>query len=168
MAKLKLRLAREEDAETIFQMQHEKEYEKYMPERLLFESIEDAKKEIRHFIHEAKRGNIFYFAVLKGKETIGILDLYKISKKDRKASIGYGLMPSQWGKGYGSETCKLGIEYAKKKLKLHSLEATADPNNKASQRVLEKNGFVKLGRAKDYYFDRGKFIDRELYWKILE
>ena len=167
MPKLTIRPATVEDAEFVFEMMQNKEFQKHYLERLLFKTSEDAKKEILYFEKESKRGNLFYFIVMLGKERIGILDVYKISKTDKKASIGYGLLREQWGRGYGTKICKMGIDFAKNKLKLHSLEATADPKNKASQKVLEKNGFVKLATAKDYYFDRGKFIDRDLYWKIL-
>lgn len=168
MVKLTLKQASEEDAKFAFEMMDDKEYKKHLPERLLFHSIEDAKQELRHFRREAKRGNKFYFILMNGKQKVGILDLYKISKQDKKAALGYGILREQWGKGYGTLACKIGVYYAKNKLKLHSLEATADPKNLASQRILEKNGFEKVGVAKDYYFDRGKYIDRALYGKILD
>ncbi|MEI7961628.1 MAG: GNAT family N-acetyltransferase [archaeon] len=168
MEKLTLRPAIDEDATFVFEMMQNKDFQKHYLERLIFKSVEDAKNEIIKFAREAKRKNAFYFIVMLGKEKIGILDIYKISKNDKKASIGYGILRGHWGKGYGKQICKMGIEYANNKLKLHSMEATADPKNKASQRVLEKNGFIKLCTAKDYYFDRGQFVDRDLYWKILK
>lgn len=165
--KLTLREAREEDAKFIYEMMQNKAYRKHYLERLIFDSEEDALKNIKKFKRDSARKLGYYFIVLHQKEKIGILDIYKISKKDKKASLGYGIKQQEWGKGYGSEVCKLGVEFMKKKLKLHSAEATADPKNAASQRVLEKNGFTLLGIAKDYYYDRGKFIDRALYWKVL-
>ena len=29
-------------------------------------------------------------------------------------------------------------------------------------------GFDKIGTMKDYYFANGKYLDRILYWKVLE
>ena len=52
------------------------------------------------------------------------------------------------------------------------IEAGIDPypsgpfKKQDSKKVLEKNGFTLLGIAKDYYFDRGKFIDMTLYRKV--
>jgi len=166
--KLSLRLATEEDAEFIYEMMQDKEYQKHYLQRLLHKSIEEAKAKVREASREAEKGKTFFFVVLFGKKKIGVLDIYKINSKDKRASIGYGLVREEWGKGLGSKVCALGVNYAKKNLKLHTLEATADPNNEASKKVLEKNEFTLLGTAKDYYFDRGKYIDRDLYWKVLE
>ncbi len=166
--KLSLRPAREEDARFVFEMMQDKEYQKHYLERLLFKTEEDARKDLAQSVKEAKRGARHYFIVQRGKEKIGILDVYKISKSDKKASIGYGVEREYWGGGIGSEVCKLGLDFIEKKLKLHAVEATADPLNKASHRVLEKNGFKMLATVKDYYYDRGKFIDRAIYWKVFE
>jgi len=167
-SKLSLNTAKEEDAQFIYKMMQDKEYQKHYLERLIFKSAEEAQKDIKQSMRDAKRRLRYYFVVMNGKEKIGILDIYKISKLDQKASIGYGIKKEYWGKGIGSEVCKIGLDFMKNKLKLHSAEATADPNNTASQKVLEKNGFKKIATVKDYYFDRGKFIDRDLYWKVLE
>ncbi len=170
MQKLKLTLhtAKEEDADFVYEMMQDEDYRKHYLERLIFKNVDDAKSDINQSIKDAKRGTRFYFIVRRGKENIGILDVYKISKSDKKASIGYGIKKECWGSGIGSEVCKLGLEFIEKKLKLHSVEATADPLNKASHRVLEKNGFKLLATVKDYYYDRGKFIDRAIYWKVFE
>ncbi|VVB74995.1 Acetyltransferase (GNAT) domain protein [uncultured archaeon] len=166
--KLSLQTAAEEDAEFICKMMLNKEYQKHYLERLLHKSVEEAKIKIRESERDAKKGKGFFFIVLLGKKKIGVLDIYKINSKDKRASIGYGIMNEEWGKGLGTKICALGVKYAKNNLKLHTLEATADPNNEASRKVLEKNGFVLLGTVKDYYFDRGKYTDRDLYWKVLE
>ncbi len=166
--KLSLKLATEEDAEFIYEMMQNKEYQKHYLDRLLYKSVEETRIEMRKMGREAKIGKVFYFVVLLGKKRIGVLNVYKINAKDKRGSIGYGIMREEWGKGLGSKICALGIEYIKKNLNLHTIEATADSNNEASKKVLEKNGFVLLGTAKDYYFDRGKYIDRDLYWKVLK
>jgi [ribosomal protein S5]-alanine N-acetyltransferase len=170
MQKLKLSLhtAKEEDAEFVYSIMQDEEYQKHYLERLIFKSAEEARNDIFQSIKDAKRGVRFYFIVKRGKENMGILDVYKISKSDKKASIGYGIKKEYWGAGIGSDVCKLGLDFIEKKLKLHSVEATADPLNKASHRVLEKNGFKMLAIVKDYYYDRGKFIDRAIYWKVFE
>jgi len=165
--KLSLQIAKEEDANFIFEMMQDKKYQKHYLERLLYKDIEDARTHIIKYSHEAEKRKAIFFIVLLGEEKIGVLDIYKINSKDSRASIGYGIKQEMWGKGLGTKICALGVNYAKKNLKLHTLEATADPKNEASRRVLEKNGFTLLGTAKDYYFDRGKFIDRDLYWKVI-
>jgi ribosomal-protein-alanine N-acetyltransferase len=49
---------------------------------------------------------------------------------------------------------------------LHSTEAIIDPKNKASERVLEKAGFIKEAHFKENEFFDGKFIDSVVYSKL--
>lgn len=164
---LRIRTIEETDAEFLFEMMQDKDYQKHYLERLIPKNINEAKNEAKKYIKDHQNKFAYYFIVEEGKTKIGFLDIYKIMQKDKRASIGYGVKREYWGKGYGTKMCKLGVNFAKKELKLHSIEATAEPNNKGSKRVLEKNGFIKVGTMKDYYFDRGKFVSRDLYWKIL-
>jgi ribosomal-protein-alanine N-acetyltransferase len=48
-------------------------------------------------------------------------------------------------------------------MKLNSLEAIIDPDNHASAKVLEKNGFVKEAHLKEYEFYEGRFLDTVIY-----
>lgn len=57
--------------------------------------------------------------------------------------IGYRFLPQFWGKGIASESAKFFVEYAFDELKINSIYATADCNNVASIRVIEKCGLIK-------------------------
>lgn len=59
--------------------------------------------------------------------------------------IGYALLKEHWGKGYAAEIVKAGVQYAFEVLKLSSVVAITYAENVASQKVLEKNGFVRDG-----------------------
>lgn len=59
-----------------------------------------------------------------------------------EAELGYLLLPEHWGKGYGSEIAKTLVNLAKQVDEIHALIAIIDPENKASQRILEKQGFL--------------------------
>lgn len=60
--------------------------------------------------------------------------------------IGYGLHPKHWGKGYATEVVKAAVQWALNQPDVKHIEAETAPDNKASQRVLEKAGFVPTGR----------------------
>ena len=48
-------------------------------------------------------------------------------------------------------------------LNIHSIEAVVNPENNASIKILEKNGFVREAYyVEDYYFE-GKFLDSAVY-----
>ncbi|MEK6959094.1 MAG: GNAT family N-acetyltransferase [archaeon] len=166
MAKIKLRAAVENDAKFIFEMTSDEDYRKYYLERLLPKSAEDEAKNIRHYFTMSKKGMQYYFVIMDGKEDVGIADIYKISKEDKRCAIGYGVKREKWGKGIASAAVKEIVQFTKK-LGMHTCEATADPKNVGSRKVLLKNGFESKGVLKDYYFNNGKYEDRELFWKIL-
>lgn len=68
----------------------------------------------------------------------------------RSAFMGYKLDKEFINKGYMSAAVRLLTEYAFNELGLHRIEANVMPRNKASLRVLEKNGYVNEGISKYY------------------
>lgn len=59
--------------------------------------------------------------------------------------IGYALMPDYWRKGYASELVKFGTAIFFERTNHSSLFAITQPENKASEMVLLKNGFELTG-----------------------
>ncbi len=88
--------------------------------------------------------------------------------------ICYYLVPSERGKGFGTEAIMIMVDYLFLSGGLMRVQATADVNNFASQRVLEKAGFKKEGVIRKSGFTRGKWTDDCLYsilreeWKELK
>lgn len=54
----------------------------------------------------------------------------------------YAFKPSVWGKGYATEAAHAMLEFGLVDCGLDVIEATADPDNLASVRILEKLGFT--------------------------
>ena len=48
-------------------------------------------------------------------------------------------------------------------MNLHSIEAIIDPENIASEKVLQKNGFVKEAHLRENELWEGKFRDTVIY-----
>jgi len=55
--------------------------------------------------------------------------------------IGYGIKKEYEGKGYMTEAVTAMVGWAIEQIGVNNIEAETDPDNKASQRVLEKTGF---------------------------
>lgn len=51
-------------------------------------------------------------------------------------------------------------------MKLHSIEALIDPDNIASEKVLQKNGFVKEEYLNENEFFDGKFLGTVIYSRL--
>lgn len=65
--------------------------------------------------------------------------------------LGYSLAEDCWGKGYMTEAAKAVIDYGFSKLELAVLAICTGPENKRSQRVIEKCGFSYEGRQRKGY-----------------
>lgn len=64
--------------------------------------------------------------------------------------IGYGLAPSQRGRGYAREAVRLLVEAAAASSYVHAVRAVVKPDNVASQRVLEAEGFPRQSAEPDH------------------
>ena len=69
---------------------------------------------------------------------------------DRDIEIGYVLKRDSWGSGYATEACGRLLEFAFSETQLSVIVATADPENVASQRVLEKCGLRGQGLVRAF------------------
>ena len=61
-----------------------------------------------------------------------------------QAELKYALDPRYWGHGFASEAVEAMLVAAGSLFKLGELMATVHPDNHASQRVLEKSGFIEV------------------------
>ena len=84
----------------------------------------------------------------------------------KSAEIGYWLGESFWGKGVTTEAVRQMTEYAFYYFDLVRLYAEVFENNKASMRVLEKNGFYLEGVRRKAVFKNGKLMDDYIWVKL--
>lgn len=75
--------------------------------------------------------------------------------------IGYGIRPSQRGRGYGNLILKLALKYCKDNLGLEKALLTCDEANLGSKRVIEDNGGELIDR-RPHPFKKGALSLR--YW----
>lgn len=129
-------------------------------------TLKMAKEWITKNIKEAKKKKplIVNFVIEIDNEVAGSIGFHKI--EPHRAEIGYWLAEKHWGSGLMTqvvyEICKLGFS----KLKLKRLWAAVFPWNKASMRVLEKNGFKFEGVLKKNTLKHGKLIDDHIFAKV--
>lgn len=79
------------------------------------------------------------------------------------AELGYVLARKHWGNGFTTQSVNLAIQTGFNDLDVQRIEAYVDPINKGSQRVLEKNGFVKEGLLRKSIICKGLVKDRFVY-----
>ena len=81
---------------------------------------------------------------LKDGTHVGDLS-FKGFNPDGSVEIGYGIMDAYQGQGYATEAVAAAVNRALTQPGVTRVEAETEPDNRASQRVLEKCGFVPTG-----------------------
>jgi RimJ/RimL family protein N-acetyltransferase len=84
--------------------------------------------------------------------TIGTLGFYAPPDEDGRVTIGYGLVESEWGRGYATEAVRALIELCRAHPEVKVIEADTHHGNIASQRVLEKSGFSYLSKDSSLFY----------------
>jgi ribosomal-protein-alanine N-acetyltransferase len=162
--RLLLRRIDENDIAEVLALRGNPETMKYIP-RPLAKTEEDALAHI-NMINEKIDTNIginWGITIKRNSKIIGIIGHYRIQPENHRAEIGYMSLPEYHGKGYITEAIKAVVEYGFEQMNLHSVEAIIDPENIASERVLQKNGFIKEAHILENELWEGKFWDTVIY-----
>ena len=162
--RLILRAIKDTDANELFHLRSDKNVMQFI-DRPLAETIDDALKLIKVISdgHTNKESITWAITLKDIPELIGTIGFWRIEKEHYRAEIGYLLNPAQQGKGIMQEAMKVVFQYGFEIMKLHSVEANVNPENTASIKLLEKNGFVREGYFRENYFYNGKFLDSAIY-----
>jgi len=162
--RLLLRRLAATDANEIMELRGNPETMKFVP-RPLVTTIEEALEHFKQIDDKIENNiGINWAITLKGNpKIIGIIGHYKIQPENYRCEMGYMILPQYHGQGIVTEAIKALLIYGFDDLQMHSIEAVIDPGNTASERVLQKNGFVKEAHfiENEYYY--GKFYDSVVY-----
>jgi ribosomal-protein-alanine N-acetyltransferase len=162
--RIHLRRVTYKDVNEIFAQRSNIETMQYIP-RPLVQTKEEALAHIAMIDEKiGTQESINWAITLKDDaKLIGIIGHYRIKPKHFRSEIGYMLLPQYQGKDIIPEAIKATLKYGFEIMKLHSVEAVIDPENFASERVLQKNGFVKEAHLKENEYYDGKFLDSVIY-----
>lgn len=130
-----------------------------------FKSINDAWNEISWYnsIYEKGTG-IRWGITLKGQEKIiGSCGFFNRVAQHYRAELGFELSKEYWGKGIASEAIKTVICYGFEQMNLQRIEALIEPQNIPSQKVVERQGFIREGLLRNYEYTCDKFDDLYMY-----
>ena len=104
------------------------------------------------------------FGIFFRQELCGVISLVPLQDVYRKsAEIGYWLGEPFWNKGIGTLAVKLITSYGFRQLNLKRVQAGIFEYNKASMKVLEKNGYRKEGIFRQSICKNGQFWDEHRY-----
>ncbi len=98
---------------------------------------------------------------LKGSDKlIGTTGLHRIDWKNRHCMFGILIGDkTEWGKGYGTETTRLMVNYAFGTLGMHRVWLHVYEYNQRAIRAYEKAGFIREGVLREDRYHNGRFFN---------
>jgi [ribosomal protein S5]-alanine N-acetyltransferase len=167
--RLLLRQIENSDAESILKYLSDEEVMKHYGLES-FQTAEDALDEISwyHSIFNENTGIRWGITLKEENEVIGSCGFLNMVVQHRRTDIGYELSRNHWSKGIASEALEAVIKHGFQEMDLQRIQALIDVPNIQSQKLVEKQGFIKEGLLRKYEYTRGKFDDLYMYSLLKE
>ncbi len=133
-----------------------------------FDSLEATKEQMVWFSELEKNGTGIWWAVCSKVDDkfLGAGGLNNLSKENKKAEIGFWLLPEHWGQRIIPEIIPLILNHAFNTIGLHRIEGFVETENSNCKKVLGKLAFTLEGTMEDCEIKNGKFISVDIYSKI--
>lgn len=94
---------------------------------------------------------------------IGTCGFLSWSIPHARAEIGFAISRKYWNQGLTTEAVREVLRFGFTAMRLNRIEATCEPANTASARVLDKVGMTYEGTLREHVFDKGTFHDLQMY-----
>ena len=108
------------------------------------------------------------YGILDGDALVGMIELSNLARGPfQSASIGFWVDHTRSGRGLATSAVAAIVALAFGELALHRLEAATLVDNVASQRVLERNRFHRIGLAPHYLQTAGVWRDHLLFQRTV-
>ena len=135
-----------EDKDALAGMTAESAVYRYLPDVLFEQQHDDTEYLIRYLYDECLKESLILGIYTEGV-FCGLAEFYGFRDEIRKISVGYRLREAFWGRGIATEALGLMVEYLYGRTDTEQITASTMTENRASARVLEKNGFELLVRG---------------------
>lgn len=162
---LLLRQIQASDAEALFSYFSKDEVTKFF-DLPTFQKIAEAHDLIKTWQERyLKKDTIRWAICLKDQpeKLIGTCGFHNFAAEHFRAEIGYELHPDFWQKGIMTEAILAIVPFGFKTFHLNRIEAFIDPQNLSSRKLLEKLNFASEGILHDYFYEKGRFVDGEIF-----
>jgi len=106
---------------------------------------------------------MFDYSTLSPPTFEGSCGFLNMLTKHYRAEVGYELSKDYWGNGIASEALEAAVKYGFHNLQLERIQALIEPANLSSQKLVERQGFIKEGLLRHYEYTCGKFDDLFMY-----
>lgn len=166
-ARLHLRRLKDSDSKAIYRNFAHPDVVKYY-DLELFTDESQAATLIHNWIKRRDSGTGMRWAIClqNSEELIGTIGFVDINKPNKSSGIGYEIHPDHWGNGIITEAVSVILKHGFEDRAFHRIWAITYPGNKASQKVLTKNGMQYEGTMRQSAFEKGEYVD-EAFFGIL-
>ncbi len=120
-------------------------------------------------LEQYEMGTMLPHVIVDEGEVVGRITLNNIVRGPlQSAKMGSWVASAANGRGVATAAVAVMIPVAFDELKLHRIAAATLLHNVRSQRVLERNGFVRFGVAPRYMQIAGEYRDHALYQRLAD
>lgn len=169
---IKTRLATLDDATVLAEIvrTHREALAPFEPERQESFFTEAGQRAVlENALRENEHGVTLPHVIVLDGVVVGRITLNGISRgPSLSARLGYWVTPALHGRGVASAAVREMIRVSFDDLGLHRLQAGTLLHNVASQKVLERNGFIRFGIAQRYIRIAGQWQDHAMYQLIAD
>ena len=164
--RLLLRQIVQEDIHDIFKGLSHPEVIKYYG--VSYKTLEETQEQIDWYrgLEENETGIYWAICSVDNSTFYGVGGLNNLDKKNKKAEIGFWLLPDFWNKGFMKEAFPLICNFAYNSLNLHRIEGFVDSRNITCKKAIEKMGFIFEGSMRDCEIKDNQFLSVDIYSKL--
>lgn len=153
------------DADALVDLIENPLVQRYEPTYLFEKQRDDVRETIRLLYGDLFANKESLILAIRMKDTgelAGLAEFYGLRDRLHKASIGYRLRESWWGRGLATEAARLMVDYLYDVTDIEVITASTMVENAASAHVLEKAGFIRTARAveEDWGFPEPTIVDK--------
>lgn len=148
--RLRLRDFTDDDARDIFRFRSDVEVQRYNTDPM--RDVSEARSLIRtmHAWFVTRQAIQWGITRRDDDRVIGICGVHDVSRRHRRAYVGYDLVRECWGQGLAGEAMRAIVRFGFEQLDLNRLEAITIAENSRSIRLLERLGFQLEGVRREY------------------
>lgn len=132
-----------------------------------YESLDAARRHLEAVISQYFDGLMWWALEHKADgKMIGRCELSHVDREDKRAEISFALHREYWRQGIMTEAMQRTLDYAFNTMQLNRIYAVTLTDNIASHALLEKLGFQREGRLREFSQVKGYPEDVYLYARL--
>jgi ribosomal-protein-alanine N-acetyltransferase len=134
-----------------------------------FFTMEYQETAISHALEQYETGTMVPHIIIDEDDIVGRITLNNVVRGPlQSAKLGSWVASTANGRGVATAAVEAMIPVAFGELRLHRIAAATLLHNVPAQRVLERNGFVRIGVAPRYLQIAGEYQDHALYQRLAD